>query len=113
MVPFSAIATDGMAAFTGPAVMRISGPNVMAPRESSCPPLHSQLIDPACVKGSVNINHIARLGVDRRVINATEQRVDGAELRRRLRAVGVGDDNPRRASIEAPCQAAIGRALSI
>ena len=59
----------------------------------------------------VNIHHIARLRVDRSVINTAQQRVDGAELRPRLRAVGISDDDARRATIEAPCVTTVSGAV--
>jgi hypothetical protein len=69
-------------------------------------PFHEQLIDTAD-KRAVNIDHIARFGVDRRVIDTTQQRVDPAELGRRLRAGGSGDDG----WYQKPCQAAIDGAV--
>jgi hypothetical protein len=51
------------------------------------------------------------LRIDRSVIGAAQQRVDRAELRRRLRAIGIGDDDASCAAIKAPCRAAIDGAV--
>ena len=60
---------------------------------------------------TVNVDHVTRLRVHRGVIYAAQQRVDRTELGRWLSAVSIGNNDAGRAAVEAPCVAAICRAI--
>jgi len=74
------------------------------------PPHGQPIVAGIRIAVAVNVEHIARFGIDRSVIGTTQQRVDRAELLR-LRAVGIGDGDARRVTVEAPSLAAIGGAV--